>query len=138
MRKNDASDTSLIMPPHYWKDSPQGITPPNPDAEQNIVQHITKHRGLKTPYTSVSESPDAIKHFEGDLYKTDPNHIINDQHIFINHADLIGQLRLLNQASTRETRVLAVRAIQLASRAREALVQWEFPLDSVNRKDRIA
>jgi len=138
MRKDNTSDTSLILPPHYRKDSPQGITPPNPDAERDIVQHITKHRGLKTPYTSVSESPDAIQHFEGHLYRTNPHEIINDQHTFINHADLIGQLRLLNQASTRETRVLAVRAIQLATRAREALVQWEFSLDAVNRKDRIA
>jgi hypothetical protein len=57
------------MATHYRKDHPRGITAPNPDAEKDIVSHITKHRGMKTPFTSVSEDEQAIRHFSGgDLY----------------------------------------------------------------------
>jgi hypothetical protein len=133
----EGEPTFNALPSHYRKDSPHGITPPNPDADPDIIQHITKHRGQKTPFTSVSESPDAIKHFEGILYTTQPNQIVGDRHIFLNHADLINHLKSLNQSSDRGKRVLAVRAILLATRAKEALVQWEFSLDKVKRKDRI-
>jgi len=53
---------------HYRRDrlkSKGGITPPNPDAPRDLISHITKHRGEKTPYTSVSEDKNAIDHFDG-------------------------------------------------------------------------
>ena len=112
--------------PHYRKDTSKGITPPNPNAEPDMIQHITKHRGQKTPYTSVSESPEAIKHFEGVLYETDPNMIISDNHVFISHTDLIVFLRSQSKSPDRKTKTLAARAYQLADRAREALVEWQF------------
>ena len=43
------------MATHYRKDGPGGLTAPNPDAVKDVVAHITKHRGMKTVYTSVSE-----------------------------------------------------------------------------------
>ena len=136
MREDET--TLNVLPLHYRKDSPHGITPPNLDVDPDIIQHITKHRGLKTPYTSVSESPDAIQHFKGILYTTQPDRIVDDGHIFIGHANLIHHLRSLNQASDRGTRVLAVRALQLSTRAREALVQWEFSLERFENYTEIA
>lgn len=130
-------EDEATLPSHYRKDSPHGITPPNPDADPDIIQHITKYRGQKTPYTSVSESLDAIKHFDGVAYSTQPTLITQDDHVFIHHTDLVNQLKLLNQASTRGERVLAVRALQLATRAKEALIQWKFELGTVKKKDRI-
>ncbi len=125
------------FPTHYRKDNPRGITPPNPEAEKDIIQHITKHRGLKTPYTSVSENADSIKHFEGSLYKTEPDNIISDGHKFKPHNEVIHDLNGLIQASTRKERILAQRALQLALRAREALIDWQFDLNSVEKKDYI-
>lgn len=125
------------LQPHYRKDSPRGITPPNPDAEHDIIQHITKYRGQKTPYTSVSESLDSIRHFDGVPYSIQPSLVTNDDHIFKSHADIVNELKLLNQSSSREQRVLATRALQLATRAKEALIQWNFDLEAVKKKDRI-
>jgi len=54
---------------HFRKDSSNGITPPNPDARVSYVDHVTKARGKRTQFTSVSEAADAIRHFAGDLYR---------------------------------------------------------------------
>ncbi len=125
------------FPTHYRKDSPRGITPPNPEAEKDLVQHITKHRGMKTPYTSVSENANYIKHFDGSFYKTEPDEIIHDGHNFKPHHEVIQELTAFMQVSLRKDRILAQRALQLALRAREALIDWQFDLSAVERKDYI-
>ncbi len=122
---------------YYRKDSPKGITPPNPDGERDMVSHITKHRGMKTAYTSVSEDRNAIRHFSGELYKTDSSDIIQDNHIIINHQELTDRLKRLIQASQKEEKVMASRAFMLASRAKESLIDWQFRWESIDRKERI-
>jgi hypothetical protein len=123
---------------HYRKDNPNGITAPNPDGNRNIVEHITKHRGMKTPYTSVSEDPNAIRHFSGELYKTDPDNVIADGHNFKSHSDVTDELRSIIQTSARSERILANRAFQYAKRAKEALIDWQFSLDNIRKKHRIS
>ena len=123
---------------HYRKDNPNGITAPNPDGNRNIVEHISKHRGMKTPYTSVSENLNAIKHFSGELYKTDPVNVVADGHNFKSHPDVIDELRSIIQTSVKSERILANRAFQYAKRAKEALIDWQFSLDNIKRKDRIS
>lgn len=122
---------------YYRKDSPKGITPPNPDGTRDMVAHITKHRGMKTPYTSVSEDRNAVRHFSGELYKTDSSDIIRDNHIVITHYDLTEKLKGIIQASRKEEKVIASRAFMLACRAKESLIDWQFRLDSIDRKERI-
>lgn len=123
---------------HYRKDNPNGVTAPNPDGDRNIVAHITKHRGMKTPYTSVSEDQNAIKHFSGELYKTDSDDIIADGHVFKSHSDVMDVLTSICQASAREEKVLAGRTIQYAKKAKEALIDWKLSLDRIDRKNRIS
>ena len=122
---------------HYRKDNPKGITAPNPDADRDIIQHITKHRGQKTPYTSVSEDSKSIRHIQGILYKVDSQDVQDDGHGFIFHSELIDQVRSVMQSSARADRVLATRAYQLATRAREALIDWQFELSGIAKKDKI-
>ncbi len=125
------------MPVHYRRDNPNGITAPNPDAPKDMIAHITKHRGMKTPYTSVSEDKSAIEHFSGILYKTESDNIIRDKHIFHDHSSLINYLSGIIQSSRKGERILAVRAFQFVKNAREALIDWQFSLDSIDRKERI-
>jgi hypothetical protein len=123
---------------HYRNDNPKGITAPNPAGEKNKVAHITKHRGMKTPYTSVSEDQKCIQHFEGVTYQTDDQAIISDKHNFISHPDLLGELQALARTSKRADKIVASRAYMLAQRAREALIDWQFDVGSIDRKKRIA
>jgi hypothetical protein len=125
------------IPDHFRRDNPRGITAPNPDAPRDTIAHITKHRGLKTPYTSVSQDANAIRHFHGELYRTDPNKLLHDGHSFTTHVELMDALHHRLHASRREERVLATRAIQLAGRAKEALIDWQFALQNVPQQDRI-
>lgn len=126
------------MTAHYRRDSPKGVTAPNPDAARDIIQHITKHRGQKTPYTSVSEDAGAIGHFSGVMYETEPDDVERDSHEFIDHSNLTELLRAQLHGTNRGERVLAARALQLAARAKEALIDWRFALDGVARKDRVS
>lgn len=123
---------------HYRKDSPNGITAPNPDGARDVVAHITKHRGMKTSFTSVSEDKDSIKHFSGELYSTESDEITRDDHVFINHPQLINDLKRTIQTTRKAERITASRAYQLAIRAKEALINWQFSLDSIDRKERIS
>ena len=123
---------------HYRKDNPNGVTAPNPDGDRDIVAHITKHRGMKTPYTSVSEDQNAIRHFSGELYKTDSDDIVAGGHVFKNHSEVVDELTSIIQTSARAERILAGRAFQYVKRAKEALIDWRFLLDNVKKKDRIS
>ena len=125
------------MTTHYRKDNPNGITAPNPDGNRDIVGHITKHRGIKTPYTSVSEDKNAIRHFSGETYKTDSADIEADNHLFITHSTLLQEIGKTVQTAKRGEKILASRAHMLAQRAKEALIDWQFNLDSIERKNRI-
>ncbi|MFD0894393.1 hypothetical protein KBB96_07015 [Luteolibacter ambystomatis] len=127
----------MSIPLHYRKDSPNGITPPNPDNVVTLVEHITKCRGLKTHLTSVSAREESIRHFGGELYSTSPEEVIANSHRFVAHTAVREELRLLIQASKRAERVLAQRALQYAEKAHEAVISWEFDFSHVDRKDRI-
>lgn len=128
----------MPIPVHYRKDSPNGITPPNPDSDVDLIAHITKHRGMKTPFTSVSERAQCLKNFSGDLYSTEPDVIVGGGHRFQSHPEVIDEIRAAIHELRRGERVLAQRAFQYAERAREAVVIWQFHLDGVERKDRIS
>lgn len=122
---------------HYRNDNPKGITAPNPDGDRSKVAHITKHRGMKTPFTSVSEDRGSIQHFDGVTYQVDPKCLIVDQHEFVSHADLLAELEGLVRTSKRAEKVAASRAFMLAQRAKEALIDWRFDLNLIERKSRI-
>lgn len=122
---------------HYRKDHKNGITPPNPEGPHDVIAHITKHRGMKTPYTSVSEDKTAIKRFTGVTYKTDSIKSTHDSHLFIAHADLLKELQRTIQTTSRTEKILAERAYLLAQRAKEALIDWQFNLNSIKRTERI-
>lgn len=122
---------------HFRKDSPAGITPPNLDSDVDMIGHMTKHRGMRTPFTSVSERAESVRHFSGELYSVQPDSVIADGHGFHPHGGVIEQLRAAVHASQRAERTLAQRAFQYAERSREALIEWHFAIDRVERKDRI-
>jgi hypothetical protein len=128
----------MPIPTHFRKDSPNGITPPNLDSDVDLVDHITKRRGMKTPFTSVSEKIESIKHINGTLYSTDPNVVVNDGHGFRQHSEIVTELRDLVQVTQRAERVVAQRALMLTERNREALISWKFDLERIERKNRIS
>ena len=94
-------------------------------------------RGKRTQFTSVSESDDAIKHFSGELYRCSQTQITGDGHTFVEHSSLVDSLREEILRSRRGDKIKAERALQYATRAREALIDWQFDFRRVLRKDRI-
>ena len=126
------------MPKHFRKDNPNGITPPNPDVIVTYFDHITKRRGMKTCYTSVSEGEKFINHFDGCLYHTSASSIKIDGHEFIPHSNVIANLCQARATTDRHERIAIDRAILMASRAQEALIRWDLKNKNVQRKNRIS
>ena len=122
---------------HFRNDSPNGITPPNPDANVSHVDHITKARGKRTQFTSVSQDADSIRHFSGELYRCSRIAVQGDGHTFVEHNDLVDGIRQTILKSRREEKIKAERALQYTTRAKEALINWKFDFRRVPRKDRI-
>ncbi|QEP43364.1 hypothetical protein D5085_09660 [Ectothiorhodospiraceae bacterium BW-2] len=70
-------------------------------------------------------------------YQTDDQVIISDDHCFISHPDLLSELQELVRTSKRADKIIASRAYMLAQRAKEALIDWQFDVGSIDRKKHI-
>lgn len=99
------------MTDYYRKDHPKGITPINPDFEKDVVEHITKARGTKTRYTSVSNSLLSIRWVNGVGYKVVTEKVLTDSHEILNYDYLLELLTKEFQDSARKKRILVNSAI---------------------------
>ena len=123
----------------FRRDQTDSVTGPNLDDTSSYAEHIVHARGKRTRFTSVSTSRDAIRDFGPQLWKLLQPQIATDGHAIVTHEDLVRALRqTLSDEGDARARELAARAIPRAVRRREALVQWGFKIDGVERKDRMA
>ena len=94
-------------------------------------------RGKRTRYTSVSTSQNAIRDFGEQLWKLTQPKVTDAGHIVISHEELLRALRTILEADDDRQRELAARAIPRVNRRKEALVDWQFAVDRIERKDRM-
>lgn len=105
----------------------------NPNNRVSIVDHITKARGEKTQYTSVSDELQKLDQFQGVPWECNAIHIAQDLHIVIDFNTLIGLIQSSTERNTKKAR-----ARTHATRAREHLIEWSFSLPSnLNSSTRI-
>lgn len=90
------------------------------------------------PFTSVSTSKDAIRDFGEQLWKLTQPKVTDDGHVLVMHEQLLHALRALLHDNDDRTRELAARALPRSIRRREALVDWRYNVDGIERKDRIS
>lgn len=123
----------------FRRDQADSVTGPNLDDTSSYAEHIVHARGKRTRFTSVSTSRDAIRDFGPQLWKLLQPKVTVDGHSVVVHEDLVRALRqALSDEGDARARELAARAIPRAVRRREALVQWSFQIDGVERKDRMS
>lgn len=123
----------------FRRDQADTVTGPNLDDTSSYAEHIVHARGKRTRFTSVSTSRDAIRDFGPQLWMLLQPKVTVDGHSVVAHDDLVSALRqALSEDGDAPSREFAARAIPRAIRRREALVQWSFKIDGVERKDRMS
>jgi hypothetical protein len=119
----------------FRRDQTDGITAPNLADTSSFAEHIVHARGKHTRYTSVSTDPDTIRDFGPQLWQLLQPKTQQEGHRVVSHDELLTELRRILSTGTDEEKERAVRALPRAKKRREALVEWQFNLQNVERKE---
>jgi hypothetical protein len=122
----------------FGRDQVDTVSGPNPDDTSNYAEHVVHARGKRTRFTSVSTSRDAIRDFGNQLWKLVQPKVTDDGHVVVTHEQLLQELRDLLHGDDERASELAARALPRSIRRREALVDWRYKTDGIERKDRIS
>ena len=122
---------------YFRRDEHDGVTAPDLSKDCTYAEHIVRARGRRTQLTSVSLDPKKIHDFGAALYQVLPDVISQDQHVMVEHLELMSSLRKSAQSCIKEERARAIQAQRYAKRRLEGLVKWNFSIQNVDRKDLI-
>jgi hypothetical protein len=131
----DRTETDETTPDYFRRDQADGISPPDLAKDCSYAEHIVHARGKRTRYTSVSLSPDLIRDFGTTLYKLKRAQVVNDGHVLIEYNALVIALQQVAVKGDKADRERAIAALRYAKRRKEGLVEWQFNIASVPRKD---
>jgi len=121
---------------HYFRrDQADGVTPPDLSKDSSPVDHIVRARGKRTNFTSVSLDPTKISIFGPTLYRLATAKVLEDGHVVIGHDNLMDELRKVAQQATRGEKTKAIQAQRYARMRQECLVNWNFDISRVDRKN---
>ena len=125
------------MSDYYRGDQKTGVSAPDLSKNVGFADHIVKARGKKTQYTSVSSDPEKITIFGESLYHLRRDQIAANEHVLVEHDQLISALQEEARNSDKGTRLKAVLAQRYARMRREGLVVWKCDVSRVDKKDLI-
>jgi len=128
---------SIPGPDYYRRDQKGGVTAPDLSKACTLAEHIVRARGKRTKYTSVSLDIDKIDDFGPSLYQALCPDIVLAGHGIIEHGALIEALRGAAASGEKLDRRRALQAQRYAIRRREGLIDWNFDVSNVQRKDLI-
>lgn len=122
---------------YYRGDQRAGITAPDLSKRCEFAEHIARARGKRTAYTSVSLDRRFIERFGECDYVLLREPIDRDGHRLVEHGELITHLEQAARERDKGERLIALQALRYARLRREGLVNWNFNIDGVERKDLI-
>lgn len=122
---------------YFRQDQADGITPPNLAVKCTYAEHIVRARGKKSQYTSVSLDKNKIRDFGPQTYFLVEDKLLSDSHSLVEHKDLLASLRQAAVSSDKAERNRAIQAQRYARRRMEGLVDWNFDIGQVDRKNLI-
>ncbi len=120
---------------YFRRDQKNGVTAPDLTKACTYAEHIVRARGKRTRLTSVSLDRHKIDAFGPQLYSLARNLADDDGHVFVEHKELMNNLREIALSSNKKERARAIQAQRYAKRRLECLVDWNFQTDSIDRKN---
>ncbi len=123
------------LPDLFRRDQKDGISAPDLADSSSYAEHVVHARGKRTRFTSVSESPDAIRDFGDQLWKALRDALKKDGHPVVEHDALVKLLRGVLAGGSPDESERAARALPRTRKRLEALIEWHFNTSAVARKD---
>jgi hypothetical protein len=127
--------SAAFLADYFRRDQSDGITAPDLSKLCTLAEHIVRARGKRTKYTSVSLELNKIDDFGPSLYRALRDVLAEEQHPIIEHAALMTKLREMAQTGEKADRIRALQAQRYAKRRSEGLIDWQFDITRVPRKD---
>lgn len=121
--------------PYFRRDRKEGISPPDLSKQVDFADHIVEARGKRTQFTSVSKAPGKIGDLGDQLYRVKRDKLDKDGHSLVEHELLMDALREQVQKTDRASRLKAAQALRYARKRLEGLIDWQFDIRGVERKD---
>jgi hypothetical protein len=78
-----------------------------------------------------------IRDFGDADYKLKRKRVDKDGHSFVEHEDLVDELRRVTREDVKAERIRAIAALRYVRRRKEGLVEWKFETGGLERKDLI-
>jgi hypothetical protein len=122
---------------YYRRDQQSGISPPDLSKAATYAEHITRARGKRTQFTSVTLDLIRNRDFGESSYRLRRPEVDDAGHLVVQHRELLDCLRQMVRQGKRDDRSRAVVALSYARRRGEGLVDWRFHIVGVDRKDLI-
>jgi hypothetical protein len=130
------SDTSEVRP-YFRRDQRAGVSPPDLSKTSTFAEHIVHARGKRTQFTSVSLDLAKIRDLGDADYRLKRKEAEADGHKVIEHEALLAELQRVVRDEEKAERQRAIQALRYARSRKEGLVQWNFDVRGIERKDLI-
>ena len=141
LEEHPLSETGLAVKevrPYFRRDQKDEISPPDLVKICSYEDHIVHARGKRTKFTSLSLDLSRIRDFGESSYRLRREDAEADHHIVVEHEHLLAELQRTVSEGEKAERLKAIHALRYARLRKEGLVDWQFDITMVERKDVIA
>jgi hypothetical protein len=122
---------------YFRRDQKVGVSAPDLSKNVTFAEHIVHARGKRTQFTSVSLDLSRIKDFGDADYRLRIGETKSDGHGLVEHESLLEELKRTANVQEKAERQRAIQALRYARSRKEGLVNWNFDIGGVDRKNLI-
>jgi hypothetical protein len=123
--------------PYFRRDQKDGVSPPDLSKDCSYADHIVHARGKRTKFTSVTLDIARCRDFGECTYKLIRELADADEHKVVEHEHLLAGLQQTASHGEKDERLKAIHALRYARMRKEGLVDWQFDISRVERKELI-
>ena len=126
-----------VIRPYYRRDQKDGVSPPDLSKDCSFADHIVHARGKRTKFTSLTLDIARCRDFGECTYKLIRESAEADSHKIVEHEHLLAALQQTAFQGDKDERLKAIHALRYARMRKEGLVDWQFDISRVERKELI-
>jgi hypothetical protein len=123
---------------YFRRDQNDGVSPPDLSKDCSYADHIVHARGKRTKFTSLTLDIARCHDFGECTYKLLRELAEAERHKIIEHEHLLARLQQTASQGEKDERLKAIHALRYARVRKEGLLDWQFDISRVARKDLIS
>jgi len=124
--------------PYFRRDQNDGVSPPDLNKDCSYADHIVHARGKRTRFTSLTLDPARCRDFGKCTYRLLREPAEADKHKIVEHEHLLTELHQTAVRGEKDERLKAIHAFRYARMRKEGLVDWQFDISRIERKEVIS